>query len=97
MIYNSTYEIEGQVFTVVNSIADGDDPCDWHEGAILSGPDGQLYWYEDSGCSYNSFGEGLNSLSDLTPVKNWQEAVDLAKDGFSDEDVFDFANRLRNG
>jgi hypothetical protein len=97
MIYHDTYTIEGQKFEVVDQITDNWDSYDWHEAAILRGPDGKLYWYEDSGCSCSYFGMDLNEISDLTPIKNWQEAVDLAKDSFDEADVFEFANRLRNG
>jgi hypothetical protein len=99
MRYDNSYTVEGQKFEVIETIVDDAyaDDYGFHEGVIFRGEDGSLYWFEDSGCSCYSFGENLDTLSDLTPVKNWQEAVELAKDSFKDDDVFEFADRLRNG
>ena len=96
MIYNDSVTLNGQVFEVVESINE-DWGYDWHDGAIYRDADGQLYWYEDSGCSCSYFGEDLNSVDDLTPIANWQEAVELAKADFPEAQVFEFASRLNNG
>ena len=65
----------------------------WHIGALLRGPDGQLYFAEDSGCSCYGFGDGIGE-GDLIPVASWQEAVEKAKENFSEGEVFEFAKAL---
>jgi hypothetical protein len=75
---------------------------DWTIGALLRKKDDDTLWFGvDSGCSCTSFGDGLD-VEDLAPVKNWQEAVELAKAEisygdskmFTDEEVYEFAKRL---
>lgn len=99
MIYDNTLEVSGKKYRVVDQTGQYD--YEWHIAALLEDEEGNLFYAEDSGCSCSYFGEALDA-SDLIPVKNWQEAVELAKasveDYFlTDKEVFEFANRLRNG
>jgi hypothetical protein len=72
---------------------------DWDEFRFLRKKDtGELFVGYGSGCSCVGF-EDVVSPEDLTPVKNWQEAVEEAKGyiteyGVTEAEVFEFANRL---
>lgn len=97
MIYDETFEdADGVKYELVASI-DEDLGWEWHTGAILRDAEGKLFWYSDSGCSCNYYGDYPPVREDMTEIKNWQEAVELAKEEFPESDVFDFANSLRNG
>jgi hypothetical protein len=87
-------------YDVVEEIGTWD--YDWTIGALLREKStGNLFFGVDGGCSCTGFGDGLDA-EDLTPVKNWQEAVELAKHHvrygdsktFTDEEVYEFAKRL---
>lgn len=65
---------------------------DWSEAALMR-RDGQLYYVSDSGCSCNSFGDRLDE-SDLVPVANWQEAVELVKRDLGDVEAANFAEQM---
>lgn len=71
----------------------GEWDYDWTIGALLRDSEGNLYWAVDSGCSCTSFGDGIDD-DELTPVKSWHEAVELAKETFSESEVYEFAKRL---
>jgi hypothetical protein len=100
MIYGDTVQIEDKTFDVVAEV--GEYGYDWGVIALLRDSDGNLFFAQDSGCSCTSFGEDM-ILDELTQVKNWQEAVELAKEAAKDSyyvtdvHVVEFADRLRNG
>lgn len=99
MINDYNMEVDEKKYRVVEETGQYD--YEWHIVALLADEEGNLFYAEDSGCSCSSFGEYLTT-ADLTPVKDWQEAVELAKaavDGYhlTDVEVFEFADRLRNG
>lgn len=66
----------------------------WTIGALMRSESGDLYYAVDSGCSCTSFGDAWTSLDELTPVKSWHAAVELAKEDFSESEVVTFAERL---
>ncbi|MFC4089378.1 hypothetical protein [Micromonospora sp. GCM10011541] len=90
MIYGTELKIDGNTYEVIASAGEYD--YSWHEAALLR-LDGQLYFAESSGCSCYGFEDNV-SASDLEPVRNWQEAVEKAKDCIADEHVATFAERL---
>lgn len=79
----------------------GNGGYDWEEFKILRKKEtGDLFVAYASGCSCTSWAEEV-SEEDLIPVKNWQEAVEVAKTHISDRygditeaDVFEMAERL---
>jgi len=81
----------------IDGIWDGD--YDWEEFRFLRKKNtGELFVGYSSGCSCTSFEENLGP-EDLTPVKDWREAIEEAKKcireyGISEAAVFEMANRL---
>ena len=84
-----TYNIDGIEYTLIEEVGEWD--YSWHIGALLRDPDGGLWYTTNSGCSCYSFGDYLKKG---VQVKSWQEAVDLAKEDFADNEVATFAERL---
>lgn len=74
----------------------GEGGWDWTELKFLRKKDtGELFLGYNSGCSCTWFWDD----PELTPVANWQEAVEVAKTyvteyGIRMEDVYEMANRL---
>lgn len=85
VVGKTTYEI----------VAEADESglsYEWHTAVLLRDGEGNLFYLSGSGCSCNYFGD-YETEADLVPVKSLAEAVELAKEEFSSEDVFDFAQQ----
>ena len=96
MINDYNMKIDGKQYGVVAETGQYD--YSWHIVALLQDEEGNLFYAEDSGCSCYGFGEDLTT-DNLTPVKHWSEAVELAKasiDGYdlTEDEVAKFAERL---
>ena len=71
----------------------GDWDYEWQIGALLRASNGDLFFAVDSGCSCVGYGDNLEQ-EDLHKVANPAEAVELAKETFTDSEVYEFAKRL---
>jgi len=96
MINDYSMKIDGKNYGVVAETGQYD--YEWHIVALLQDEEGNLFFASDSGCSCYGFGDDLTERN-LTPVKHWSEAVDLARaeiDGYflTDDEVAKFAERL---
>jgi hypothetical protein len=92
MYDTGTWTVESTTFEIVASAYQSDLSYAFHDALLLKDDEGNLFYFEDSGCSCTYFGEDA-TLADLTPVKSAAEAVELAKASFSSEDVYDFAQQ----
>lgn len=90
MIYDTELNIGDETYEVV--AAAGDYGWFWAEAALLR-RDGQLYYAYSLGCSCYGFADNV-SASDLKPVANWQQAVELAKEDLEAQYAVTFAERL---
>lgn len=85
VVGKTTYEILAE--------ADQSDlSYEWHTAVLLRDSEGNLFYLSGSGCSCDYFGCYVDER-DLVSVKSAAEAVELAKEEFSSEDVFDFAQQ----
>lgn len=96
MINDYSMTIDGKKYGVVAETGQYD--YEWHIVALLQDDEGNLFYAEDSGCSCSSFADGMTT-KDLTAVKHWSEAVELAKtsiDGYhlTEDEVAKFAETL---
>ena len=90
---------ENGIYETIAEVGEWD--YSWHIGALIKvKSDDRLMFVTDSGCSCYGFMDGLSSEEGLEEygqtVKNWQEAVELAKDSFEISEVVEFAANLAN-
>jgi hypothetical protein len=84
-------EYDEEIHRIVTTV-DEIDGYDWHTGGlIVNALTGDLYWVAQGGCSCNSF---LDYPTEMTPVANWQAAVEHAKEEFGDNEAVRFAEKI---
>lgn len=88
---HGTVTISGTDYEILEEVGEWD--YDWTIGALLRASNGDLFYAVDSGCSCVGYGDGLEQ-EDLHKVATPAEAVELAKEVFTDSEVYEFAKRL---
>lgn len=86
-----TVTISKVEYEIIEEVGEWD--YDWQIGALLRDANGDLFFAVDSGCSCVGYGDGLEQ-EDLRKVANKAEAVELAKECFTESEVYEFAKRL---